>query len=129
MENCIFCKIAKGEIPCVKIWEDKNYFAFLDVNPVSAGHTLLIPKKHTDYLFDINSKEYSELFLKARDLASLLKSKIKPKRIGIVVEGFGVAHAHIHLIPINNLGDMDSKNAKKTSVADLQKVADKILKD
>jgi histidine triad (HIT) family protein len=128
MENCIFCKIAKGDIPCVKIWEDKNYLAFLDAQPVSAGHTLLIPKKHTDYLFDITSKEYSELFLKAKDLAVLLKLKIKPKRVGLVVEGFGVAHAHIHLIPINNPGEMDSTNAKKASVEELQKVADKIAK-
>lgn len=125
--DCIFCKIAKGEIPCVKIWEDKNYLAFLDMQPVSASHTLLIPKKHTDYLFDINNKEYLELFSKAKDLAILLKSKIKPKRVGLVVEGFGVAHAHVHLIPINNPGDMDSKNAKKASVDELKKVAEKIL--
>jgi histidine triad (HIT) family protein len=127
MENCIFCKIIKGEIPCVKIWEDKNYLAFLDVNPVSEGHALLIPKKHTDYLFDINDLEYSDLFLKAKELAVLLKSKIQPKKVGIVVEGFGVAHAHIHLVPINHAGELDSINAKKASAEELQKVAEKIF--
>lgn len=128
MENCIFCKIIKGDIPSVKIWEDRDYLAFLDMRPVAEGHTLLIPKKHDDYIFGIHTKEYTDLFLKAKEIAGLLKLKLQPKRVGIVVEGFGVPHVHVHLIPINRAGEMDSANAKSAKPEDLQKVADKILK-
>ncbi|MBI2004354.1 HIT domain-containing protein [Candidatus Pacearchaeota archaeon] len=88
MKNCIFCKILKGEISAVKIFEDEKHFAFLDMNPINSGHTLLIPKKHIEYLFDLNDDEYSELMLKAKHLAKLLKNKLVSKRVGIAVEGF-----------------------------------------
>jgi len=127
MENCIFCKIVKGEIPCVKIWEDENYLAFLDVNPISQGHTLLIPKIHIDYIFDIEDDKYCELLLKAKNLAKILKLKLNPKRIGMVAEGFGVSHLHIHLIPINKMSEMDSINKKPSKIEELKKVADIIL--
>src|SRR3989338_10600632 len=104
--DCIFCKIIDGEIPVVKIFEDKKYFAFLDMNPINPGHTLLIPKKHTDYLFDLSDDEYSELMLKAKYLAKLLKNKLAPKRVGILVEGFLIPHAHIHLVPLNKGGGL-----------------------
>jgi len=88
MENCIFCKIIKGEIPSVKIWENESYLAFLDVNPMTPGHTILTPKKHTDYLFDLNDDEYCELMKNVKEIAQLLKSKLNTKRVGVVVEGF-----------------------------------------
>ncbi len=128
MEDCIFCKIIKGEIPCVKIWEDENYLAFLDVNPINTGHTLLIPKQHDEYIFDIEDNKYCELLLKAKNLAKILKLKLQSKRIGMVVEGFGVSHIHIHLIPINKMNEMDSKNKKSVEIEELKKIADKILK-
>jgi len=127
MTDCIFCKIVKGEIPSIKIFEDEKHLAFLDVNPINVGHTLLIPKTHTDYIFDLNDDEYCKLMLNAKKIAKILKTKLNTKRVGIVVEGFAVSHAHVHLIPINNIGEMDPKNAKPAKIEDLKKVAQKIL--
>ena len=124
--DCIFCKIIDGEIPVVKIFEDKKYFAFLDMNPINPGHTLLIPKKHTDYLFDLSDDEYSELMLKAKHLAKILKNKLKPKKIGLIIEGFGVFHVHIHLVPINSMGELNQKRTKPRNKEELNKVAKKI---
>jgi len=126
--NCIFCKIVNGEIPAVKIFEDEKHFAFLDMNPINSGHTLLIPKKHIEYLFDLNDDEYSELMLKAKHLAKLLKNKLEPKRIGVIVEGFLIPHIHIHLVPINKGADLSFAKAKPMSKEELKKVAEKILK-
>ncbi|MEK6845106.1 MAG: HIT family protein [Nanoarchaeota archaeon] len=128
MKNCIFCKIAKDEIPSVKIWEDKKHFAILDANPINPGHTLLIPKKHTEYLFDLDDKEYAELILTAKKIAKILKNKLVPKRIGIIVEGFLIPHAHIHLVPLNKGGELSFEKAKPMSKEELKKIAEKILK-
>ncbi len=127
MENCVFCKILKNEIPVFKIWEDDRYLGFLDANPVMPGHVLLIPRKHSDYIFDLEDDEYNELFLAAKKLAKTMKMKLKPKRIGVAIEGFGVPHAHIHLIPINHGHELNPANAKKASIEDLKKMADIIL--
>ncbi len=126
MKNCIFCKIIKGEISAVKIWEDKKHFAFLDMNPINPGHTLLIPKKHIEYLFELNDNEYTELMLKAKFLAKLLKNKLKPKRIGVIVEGFLIPHAHIHLVPLNKGGELTFDRAKPMNKKELNKIAEKI---
>jgi histidine triad (HIT) family protein len=126
MENCVFCKISKSELPSEKIWEDENFFAFLDLNPVNPGHILLIPKKHTDYLFDIEDPLYSKLFKVAKKLAKPLKQAMQSKRIGIAVEGFGVPHAHVHLIPINKGFELDPNRAKKAMPKELKDVANKI---
>ncbi len=123
MENCVFCKIGKGEVPSYKIFENEKYFAFLDINPMNPGHTLLMPKKHTDYIFDLPDDDYQELWREAKDIAQKLKSKLKSKRIGIVVEGFAVSHVHIHLIPINNAHDMNPTNAKPAAKEELEKIA------
>jgi len=128
MENCVFCKIAKGEIPSYKIWEDEDSLAFLDLNPLKEGHAVLIPKKHTDYIFDIPDKEYQNLFLAAKRLAEILKSKLKPKKIGVQVMGFGVPHAHVHLIPLDSERDMNYMNATPATPEELKKVAEKITK-
>jgi len=125
-EDCIFCKIAREEIPALKIWEDKKYLAFLDMNPINPGHALLIPKKHDDYIFDLNNEEYSELMLKAKEVAKLLKEKLNPKRIGIIVEGFGVSHVHIHLVPINFPDEICNKR-KPIDSEELNKIAERIL--
>jgi len=116
----------KGEIPSVKIWEDEKYLAFLDMNPINPGHALLIPKKHDDYIFDLNNEEYSELMLKARGVAKLLKEKLNPKRIGIIVEGFGVSHVHVHLVPINFPDEICNKR-KPIDSEELNKIAERIL--
>ncbi len=122
-ENCLFCKIVKGEIPAIKIWEDKNHIAFLDMKPINPGHLLVIPKNHKDYVFDLSDKDYSKLMLKAKEIAKDLKSKMKSKRIGLIVEGFGVPHAHVHLIPINEMHELNPERAKISSNEELEKIA------
>jgi len=126
MEDCIFCKIVGGEIKDVRIWEDEKYIAFLDMRQISPGHTLLIPKKHTDYLFDMEDNEYCELMLKAKEISKKLKLKLKTKKIGLAVEGFGVPHAHIHLIPINKGGEICLERDTHPKIEELKKMAEQI---
>ncbi len=95
--DCIFCKIAKGEIPCDKIYEDSKFIAFLDINPLSRGHTILIPKKHCRWVNDYEL--YSEYWEIARKISNKLKKILNPEVVGYIVYGRGVAHAHIHIIP------------------------------
>ena len=128
MNDCIFCKIIANEIPSSKIWENDKFFAFLDINPVNPGHTLLIPKEHVDYIFDIKDPLYSEFFQTAKKISGPLKNAMKAKRIGIVVEGLLVPHAHIHLIPLNGPGEMEPKRHIKMSNQELTEVAEKIRK-
>ena len=108
----IFNRIIKGEIPCYKIAEDENYFAFLDINPLAEGHTLVIPKKETDYIFDIEDEEYKGLFLFAKRVATAMRTVIPCERIGIAVIGLEVRHAHIHLVPLKTIYDIDFKKPK-----------------
>jgi len=100
-KNCIFCKIAKGEIPCHKIWEDENHLAFLDINPNTEGMSLVITKNHFDSdATEMPEKEYSDLMLAAKKVAKLLEKKLNVKRVAIVMEGLGVNHVHIKLYPV-----------------------------
>lgn len=108
----IFSKIASGEIPCYKVAEDENYFAFLDINPLTKGHTLVIPKKEEDYLFRLDDPTYVGLMLFAKKIALAIQKAVPCKRIGMAVIGLEIPHAHIHLIPINNESDMNFKNPK-----------------
>ena len=108
----IFSKIVNGEIPCYKVAEDDKHLAFLDVFPLKKGHTLVIPKKETDYLFDINAEEYLQLMAFTRRVALAVKSAVPCKRLSMQVIGLEVPHAHIHLIPINSMSDCDFKGEK-----------------
>jgi histidine triad (HIT) family protein len=126
MDDCIFCKISEGKIPSFKVYEDERFLAFLDINPVNPGHTLLIPKKHVDNLFDIEEPLYSELFKTAKKLSKPLTKAMGAKRVGVIVEGFLVHHAHIHLIPINRGNELDPGRARKAEPAELAAVAEKI---
>jgi histidine triad (HIT) family protein len=110
--SSLFSRIVAGEIPCHRVAENENFLAFLDIQPLAKGHTLVIPKKETDYIFDIESDEYQALWLFAKEVASLLKSKLPCKRIGVTVIGLEVPHAHIHLIPISQLDDMNFSRPK-----------------
>lgn len=103
----IFSKIINGEIPCYKVAENENYLAFLDVNPVKAGHTLVIPKKATDYIFDIEDTELAELHIFAKKVALAVKAVVPCKKVGMAVVGLEVPHAHIHLIPMDAVGDLN----------------------
>jgi len=123
----IFTKIVQGEIPCYQIAEDEHFLAFLDVNPLVKGHTLVIPKKEQDYLFDIEDDEYLNLQLFAKKVAVQLKSKIQCKRIGVAVIGLEVPHAHIHLIPLNTMDDMNfSREKLKISSTELAEIAEEL---
>ncbi|MDR1227366.1 MAG: HIT family protein [Prevotellaceae bacterium] len=108
----IFTKIVNGEIPCYKVAEDDRYLAFLDTGPVAAGHTLVIPKKEVDYIFDLNEETLSGLTLFAQKVAKGIALTVPCKRVGVVVLGLEVPHAHMHLIPLNSEADMDFKKPK-----------------
>ena len=108
----IFTKIVDGEIPCYKVAEDSNFLAFLDINPLAKGHTLVIPKKEVDYIFDLDEDLYTGLNLFARKVAKAIDKTVECKKIGIAVIGLEVAHAHIHLVPLNNIGDLNFANPK-----------------
>lgn len=103
----IFSKIVSGEIPCYKVAETNDYLAFLDVRPLTAGHTLVIPKVETDYIFDLDDEQFAGLHLFAKIVAKALKAAVPCKRIGVAVIGLEVPHAHIHLVPMNEIGDLN----------------------
>ena len=108
----IFTRIIQGEIPCYKVAEDDRYFAFLDINPLTEGHTLVVPKKETDYLFDLDDDTLAGMVLFAKRIAKRIGEKIACKRVAVVVLGLEVPHAHIHLIPNNNEKDVDFHREK-----------------
>ena len=108
----IFTKILSGEIPSFKLAEDESHLAFLDIFPLAYGHVLVIPKKEIDYIFDIASNEYLELFRFAQKVAKAMDKVILCKRIGMAVVGLEVPHAHIHLVPLNNISDINFENPK-----------------
>lgn len=123
----IFTKIIKGEIPCHKIAEDDNHLAFLDINPVSEGHTLIVPKMEVDYLFDLSDQQLSDLVLFGKKVAHVLDKATNCLRTGIIVEGLEVPHAHIHLIPIYRTDQKFSLSAGKPADQDqLKTIAEKI---
>lgn len=108
----IFSKIVKGEINAYKVAEDENFLAFLDISPLAEGHTLVIPKKEISYVFDLDDKSYADLFLFAKKVARAIKEVIPCTKVGVAIIGLEVAHAHIHLVPINNVYDIDFKKEK-----------------
>lgn len=145
-DNCIFCKIINGKIPSVKIWEDENFIAILDVNPNVEGMTLVLTRSHYDsYAFDMPNNEYTEFFIASKKVAKLLEKGLSVKRVAMVMEGLGVNHAHIKLYPIYGLdekfkeiwakdkvyfdrycGYISTQLGPEKSIDELNKVADKI---
>lgn len=117
----IFSRIVAGEIPCYKVAENDKYFAFLDINPVAPGHTLVIPKHEVDYIFDLDDEEYEGLMQFAKKVAKALKATMPCKRIGVAVMGLEVPHTHIHLVPINKESDMNFFKEKLTLPAEEMK--------
>ena len=110
--SSLFTKIIKGEIPCYKIGEDDSFLAFLDINPLVRGHALVIPKVEIDYLFDIDDDVLQNMIIFAKNVASKIKNAIPCDRVGVSVIGLEVPHAHIHLIPISKIDDMNFNNSK-----------------
>lgn len=127
----IFTKIAKGEIPSFKVAENDEFYAFLDINPLAKGHTLVIPKNvEDDYIFNLDEKTYEGLWAFARKVAAALKLAVPCKRIGVAVLGMEVPHTHIHLVPLQTEGDMDFRKEKLSlSAEENQAVANAILKE
>ena len=121
-EFCVFCEIVAGRIPSHKVWESRDFIAFLDIKPIRPGHVLLVPRKHHDSLFDLPAALYERAFRTARTLAAPLGKHLGVPRVGIVVEGFGVAHAHIHLVPISEAGQLNPALASEASAEDLQRM-------
>jgi histidine triad (HIT) family protein len=123
----IFSKIISGEIPSYKVAENDQFLAFLDINPLAKGHTLVIPKKETDYVFDIEDEEYQQLFLFAKRVAEGIKKTIQCEKVGVAIIGLEVAHAHIHLVPINSVYDIDFRKPKLTlSQDEFKMIAERI---
>ena len=112
MEETIFTKIVKGEIPCYKIAEDDRFFAFLDISPLAKGHTLVITKLQNDYIFDLDDQMLGDMMVFAKKVAKGIEKAIPCKRIGVAVIGIDVPHNHIHLVPINGVGDLDFKSPR-----------------
>ncbi len=125
--SSIFSKIISGEIPCHKIAESEDFFAFLDINPVNTGHTLVVPKQEIDYLFDLTEATYTELMLFVRKVATAIEKAIPCERIGMTVIGLEVPHAHVHLIPIKVMDDMNFFKVKQNpSSSQLAEIATRI---
>ncbi len=123
----IFTKIIKGEIPSYKIAENENFFAFLDVFPVAKGHALVVPKKEIDYIFDLDDDLLAGLHVFSKKIAKAIEKSVSCKRIGIAVVGLEVPHAHVHLIPINNISDLSFEKPKlKLSEAEFNEILEKI---
>lgn len=122
----IFTKIINGEIPCYKIAEDDRFFAFLDIRPLNAGHTLVVPKLETDYIFDLDDETLSGLILFSKKIAAAIKEAIPCERIGIAVIGLEVPHCHVHLSPINTVHDLDFRQAKSLDKDEMETIAAKI---
>ena len=125
--SSIFTKIVNGEIPCYKIAEDESFLAFLDINPLKKGHTLVIPKKEVDYLFDLEAESLAGMMIFSRKIALAIEKVVACNRIGVVVLGLEVPHAHIHLIPLKTIYDIDfSKPKLQFSEQEFSEIAKKI---
>ncbi|MCQ2292384.1 MAG: HIT family protein [Bacteroidales bacterium] len=124
MEETIFTKIVKGEIPCYKIAENDKFFAFLDISPIAKGHTLVITKMQNDYLFDLPDDMLGEMMIFAKKIAAGVKKAIPCNRVGVAVIGIDVPHNHIHLVPINGVGDLNFKGERvKLSEEEFKEIA------
>ena len=123
----IFTRIIKGEIPCYKIAEDENYFAFLDIAPLAKGHVLVVPKQEVDYIFNLEDDVLAGLFVFAKNIALAIEKVIECERVGVAVIGLEVPHAHVHLIPLNEVGDINFARPKlKLEQAEMEQIAAEI---
>jgi histidine triad (HIT) family protein len=126
----IFSKIIRGEIPCYKIAEDENFFAFLDISPMTKGHTLVVPKIEEDYIFNLEDKTVGDMMIFAKKVAKAIRQAVPCVRIGVAVLGMEVPHAHIHLVPINQESDLNFKNPKlKLEKEEMIAIAENISKN
>lgn len=125
----LFTRIINGEIPCYRIAEDSRFFAFLDINPLNEGHTLVVPKQETDYLFDLEDDTLAGLILFSKKIAAAIEGVVPCKRIGVAVVGLEVPHVHVHLIPMNTMDDINFLKPKlKFTPEEFKNIAEKIRK-
>jgi histidine triad (HIT) family protein len=122
----LFTRIVNGEIPCHKVAETDDFLAFLDIMPCAVGHTLVIPKKEVDYIFDLDDTLYTGLMQFSKQVAGAIEQAVPCKRVGVAVVGLEVPHAHVHLIPLNSMSDMNFNNKLKLSQSELAETAAKI---
>lgn len=123
----IFTKIINGDIPCYKIAENEHHIAFLDINPIAEGHTLIVPKKEVDYLFDLPDTLLTDTMLFAKKVASALDKSLQPLRTGVIVEGLEVPHAHVHLVPIySETQNVSLRNKVDVSESKMKEIAEKV---
>ena len=126
----MICKIIAGEIPSYKVAEDDKFYAFLDINPITWGHTLVVPKKEVDYYFDLDDEILGDMAVFTKRVADAIKRAIPCKKVGMAVLGLEVPHAHIHLVPLKTEGDMDFKNKiENPSPEKMKEIAEKISKE
>jgi histidine triad (HIT) family protein len=125
--STIFTRIINGEIPCYKVAEDERFFAFLDINPLNAGHTLVVPKREVDYIFDLDDETLSGLILFSKKLGKAIERVVPCQRIGVAIIGLEVPHVHVHLVPMNSMEDINFKKPKlKFTVEEFKEIAQKI---
>lgn len=126
MDNCIFDKIISGEIPSHKIYEDEKVFAFLDIAPINPGHVLVIPKKHVENFYELENEDYEAMMLVVKMVSEKIKEVLNPEKVGLLVEGFEVDHAHIHVIPLNkplcsSMADKDNGELTEEFLSEMAK--------
>jgi len=119
----IFSKIIAGEIPCTRVWQDPDHFAFLDIRPVQPGHTLVVPKREVSYLFDLSEEEYGSLWRAVRTVEARLRQALGCERVVISVVGWEIPHVHVHLIPTNGIGDFPFPGPCDAPAEELERVA------
>lgn len=123
MEGCVFCALVAGRIPARKVYEDDAHVAFFPLKHINPGHTLLVPRRHADYVFAMDDAAYHAIFATAKRLAPFVQQASGAKRVGILVEGFSVPHVHVHLVPVNALGDIDPARERALADADADRLA------
>lgn len=127
--DSVFTKIIKKEISSYTVYEDSDVIAFLDINPIKMGHTLVVPKKQIDYIFDLDNDDYNKLWTTTKKIANGLRKSVICRRVGISVVGFEVPHCHIHLIPINTISDMSFDNIYDYNSSEMTDIAERIRKN
>ncbi|HEX2209875.1 MAG TPA: HIT family protein [Longimicrobium sp.] len=129
MGTCSFCQIIKGVEPAHRIWESEDFLAFLTIRPCNAGHTLLIPKTHVDYVFDVEEPLYSNIFRAAKQLSEPIKQATDAKRIGVAIEGLSVPHVHLHLVPLYDIAELDPHRHIEQTQQELAEMAGRIRRE